>query len=234
MASITRERSELVPDGVDPAMTSGVRIQNQASTVRPERSAAGQASRVGYVAIIGVSAILVLSRQAYVFARPQFIWEETGGYWLPTFTSGLASLFETWPVGYLTITSRLAFLIARLGSLPGWRLGGRRSLRRRARALGAGLQRTLLPGDSSTRDAVGDHGRQAAQIGRAPSGWRTARLVNALLHPASIAGHSVGRQRSLHWWPRRVHGPGLAAGLDGGMASLKMRQAEYVQGLLEE
>jgi hypothetical protein len=58
---------------------------------------------------------LVLLRQNYVFARPQFIWEETAAFWATTFTlDPLRYLVEPWS-GYLVVPVRAAFLIARLG-----------------------------------------------------------------------------------------------------------------------
>lgn len=64
--------------------------------------------------VIGVGvAVAVLLRQPIALLRPQWLWEEAAVFWAPTFTLGVASLWEPW-AGYLQVVPRAAFLVARV------------------------------------------------------------------------------------------------------------------------
>jgi hypothetical protein len=75
-------------------------------------------SRSGVWRSLGIwafSVAVVLLREPHVILRPQFIWEEAGQFWAPTFTiDPMHYLVEPW-AGYLQVPSRAAFLLARLG-----------------------------------------------------------------------------------------------------------------------
>jgi len=75
----------------------------------------GSARLVGL--LVGALAFVVaLIRQPYTILRPQFVWEETRDFWVPTFTLDALRYLVDSTAGYLVIVPRVAFLLARLGS----------------------------------------------------------------------------------------------------------------------